>query len=148
MFKYLSFTKIKKNTVVLLNNSRVTDFSVAVKAKVGGKIGLWLGWIATWDFRWNCSQTRFDFNCLGPYDHAMFRLRFSEGLPGEARSGECFAIHITWFEVTVIVWEGWCAQARLEGEKAFCSTSVRSWARLENVMKTVNKVGAIVVAPG
>lgn len=40
MFKYLSFTKIKKTTVVLLNNSRVTDFSVAVKAKVGGKIGL------------------------------------------------------------------------------------------------------------
>lgn len=33
-------------------------------------------------------------------------------------------------------------------EKRLCSTSVRSWARLENIIRTVNKVGAIVVAPG
>lgn len=37
MFRYLPFTKIKKPTVVLLNNSRATDFSVVVKAKAEGK---------------------------------------------------------------------------------------------------------------
>lgn len=38
MFKYLSVTKIKINIVVLLNNSRATDFSVVVKACDWGEL--------------------------------------------------------------------------------------------------------------
>lgn len=38
MLKYLSFTKIKKPTVALLNSNRATDFSVVVKAKGKNKL--------------------------------------------------------------------------------------------------------------
>lgn len=44
------------------------------------------------------------------------------------------------FERADVLISGW--------KKRLCSTSVRSWARLENIIRTVNKVGAIVVAPG
>lgn len=64
-FKYLSFTKVRIATVVLPNNSNATDCSVAVKSKVVGwcsGTGLRPVWVATWDLRWNCNQTKSGFS--------------------------------------------------------------------------------------